>query len=226
MTQLNLLVSNDEVSDGYSVLPISYQDSLPFILNIHYAKRKAPIKYPFGLFFGGELVGVVTYGVPPSHTLLKGVCGPEFASNVLELNRLVLLNNKKNEASMLVGRTLKMLGNRIIVSYADSVQEHVGYVYQAANFIYTGKTKPVKEIYLKSRPELHHTTHGRKTYAQMIEEHGDDVGFRYRSIKHRYVTFVGDRRFKKKAKAALRYPVMGYPKGSAESKDDNRKSSP
>ena len=151
MPQLDLLdpVGSDA---GYQVVPIAYHDTKDLILNHHYAGRMPPVKYAFGLFLNGEMVGVVTYGIPPSHTLLKGVCGEEWARSVLELNRLVLLHNLPNAASRLVGASLRQLGDRIVVSYADSVQDHTGYVYQATNFLYTGQTKPVKEIYLKSRP--------------------------------------------------------------------------
>ena len=39
----------------------------------------------------------------------------------------------------LVGRSLRLLPKpSVVVSYADTAQGHVGYVYQAANFIYTG----------------------------------------------------------------------------------------
>src|SRR5699024_11264718 len=48
-------------------LPIS-----PFILGIHYAKRWPSISYAFGLFDKSELVGVVTYGAPPSRHLQVG----------------------------------------------------------------------------------------------------------------------------------------------------------
>jgi len=199
-------------ASGYTIEQINYSDTKPLILDVHYAHRMPSIQKSFGLFKDGEMVGVCTYGIPPSHTLLKGVCGEEFKKDVMELNRLVLKYNIKNEASQLVGQSLKKLGNKIVVSYADGAQDHLGIVYQATNFLYTGRTKPVKEIYLKSRPDIHHTTYRGKTYAQMEEEHGDDVGYRMRSIKHRYVIFVGDKRFKKSARKALKYKVSPYPK--------------
>jgi hypothetical protein len=65
---------------------------------------------------------------------------------VLELNRLVLKYNKKNEASMLVGKSIKLLPKpKIIISYADISQNHIGYIYQATNFIYTGLSAKRKE---------------------------------------------------------------------------------
>jgi len=208
---------------GYTVEQISYNETKPFILDIHYAGRMPPIKYAFGLFLNGELEGICTYGTPPSHTLLKGVCGEDYKNSVIELNRLCLSNNRKNESSMLVGRSLKKLGDRIVVSYADSAQNHVGYIYQATNFLFTGRTKPIKEIYLKSRPELHHTTHRGKTYKQMQAIHGDDVAFRNRSVKNRYVIFVGSKPFKKSAKKALRYPILPYPKNGATNEKPTQK---
>ena len=160
-----------------------------------------PLQIAYGLYSNEDLLGICSYGIPPSHTLLKGVCGEDFKKDVIELNRLVLKNNNKNEASFLVGNSLRKLGNKIVVSYADSTQGHAGIVYQATNFIYTGITKPIKEIYLKSKPHLHHATYRGKTYKQMEEEHGDDVGYRLRSLKHRYVIFVGDKTFIKKSQS-------------------------
>lgn len=204
------------IKSNYQVKRIEYEDTKPFILDIHYAHRMPPIQKAYGLFLADELVGICSYGIPPSHTLLKGVCGPEYKKDVIELNRLVLKYNNKNEASILVGNSLKQLGNKIVVSYADSTQKHVGVVYQATNFIYTGITKPIKEVYLKSKPHLHHATYRGKTYKQMEQEHGEDVGYRYRSLKHRYIIFVGDKRFKFKAKQCLRYPQLAYPMTEAD----------
>ena len=81
--------------ENYKVLNISYEQTKPFILKIHYAKRMPSITYSFGLYFKNELVGVVTYGSPPSQSLCKGIAGDKYKNIVLELNRLVLKNNIK-----------------------------------------------------------------------------------------------------------------------------------
>ena len=93
----------------YKVARVSYQSTKPFILDIHYAKRMPSISYAFGLHLDDDLVGVVTYGSPASPSLCKGVAGIENKQNVIELNRLVLKNNVKNEASFLVSKSLKLL---------------------------------------------------------------------------------------------------------------------
>ena len=127
---------------GYFVRQVNYKDTIDFILNIHYAKRIPSISYAYGLFHKSELTGVVTYGKPASRFLCEGICGVEYSPIVFELNRLVLKNNKKNESSFLISQSLKMLPKPlIIVSYADTEQNHVGYVYQATNFLFTGTTK-------------------------------------------------------------------------------------
>ena len=90
-------------------MPIKYEETKPFILGIHYAKRMPMIQFSFGLFFNDELVGVVCYGSPASQSLCRGIAGDEYRKKVLELNRLVLKNNIKNEASFLVSNSFKLL---------------------------------------------------------------------------------------------------------------------
>ena len=115
----------------------------PFILNIHYAKRKPSISYVYGLYQNEELIGICSFGSPASPALCKGIAGEKNRSKVIELNRLVLKYNRKNEASYLVGKSLKMLPKpKIVVSYADTAQDHKGIVYQATNFYFTGTSKP------------------------------------------------------------------------------------
>ena len=121
------------------IIPIEPKETYDWLLNVHYAKRIPQIMKAFGLYNGNSLIGIVTYGIPASPSLCMGICGKEYSNKVLELNRLCLINNDKNQASMLVSGSIKQLPKpTIVVSYADNAQGHVGYVYQATNFIYTG----------------------------------------------------------------------------------------
>ena len=61
----------------YEVKKINYNDTKPFILNIHYAKRMPSISYAYGLFLNNELVGIVSYCSPASPSLCKGIAGLE-----------------------------------------------------------------------------------------------------------------------------------------------------
>jgi hypothetical protein len=211
----------------YEVLRIERKDTEHFILNVHYARRWPSISYAFGLFRVGELVGVCTYGTPASAPLKRGLCGDDFKDVVLELNRLCLRDNLKNEGSFLVASSLKMLpAGRVVVSFADTEQGHVGTVYQASNFTYCGLSAKRTDWTIRGREHLHGQTvadefRGSANRAQdMRDKYGEDFYLKPRSRKHRYVFFVGSPAFKKRARAALRYPVSPYPKAK-EVKHDN-----
>lgn len=205
----------DQETDHYMVRKIPKHDSYYWLINIHYAKRIPSISYAYGLFEFGELVGVITYGTPPSSTLCRGICGARWQNHVLELNRLVLKNNKPNEASRLVGATLKMLPQpTIVVSFADTAQRHAGIVYQATNFIYTGLSSKFVDPVVKGLEHQHHATyaHG-MTNAEVVARYGaENVSWVDRSRKHRYIKFVGNKAQIKEMQAALRYDVLDYPK--------------
>lgn len=128
----------------------------PFILNIHYAKRKPSISFVYGLYDNEELIGICSFGMPPSPILAESIIGKKDKKLVIELNRLVLKYNRKNEASYLVGKSINLLPKpKIIVSFADENQNHKGIVYQATNFIYTGITKNNYQYVDKNNKEFH-----------------------------------------------------------------------
>lgn len=207
-----------DVLEGYSVAPIQTQDAEYLILNVHYAKRKPSISYAFGLFKASELVGVVTYGTPASSTLLRGVCGDHWAQHVLELNRLVLVNNKPHEASRLVGASLKLLPKpTIVVSYADTKQNHEGIVYQATNFLYTGLSSKFRDPMVRGFEHRHHAGYAKGlTHQQVKDKYGaDNVYFIERSRKHRYIFLSGSKTQRREMLKDLRYEIQPYPKERA-----------
>lgn len=185
---------------------ITYEETKPFLLKIHYARRMPCITDAFGLFIDGEMVGCVTYGVPASHPLCIGIAGEKNQYNVLELNRLVIKPDRteKNLASYLVSHSLKELPNgTFVVSYADTAWSHVGYIYQATNFLYTGLSAKRLDTY---QPDgLHPRAYNKDDHSDLKQT---------RSRKHRYIYLVGDKRTKKRMLSELKYPVYDkYPKG-------------
>ena len=187
---------------------ISYADAKPFVLGIHYARKMPCVQYAFGLFEDGELIGVVTYGQPASPWLCIGVAGRENKKRVIELNRLVIKPGCEgsNNASFLVGRSLRALPKGlVVVSYADwGGWHHVGYVYQATNWIYTGMTKRRTDMYSESGHSRHNM--------------GDRSRRQIRTEKHRYVFVTGH---SKKLTGQIRYPALPYPKGDSRRYDTN-----
>lgn len=197
------------------VTQITRQQCEPFIIGIHYAKRWPSISYAFGLIEKGEVIGVCTFGTPPSSPLRNGIAGVELAPQVLELNRLCLKYNRKNEASFLVSRALKMLPkNRIVISFADTSQGHHGTVYKAANFTYHGLSAKRTDWKVKGMEHLHGMTiadefRGLKDRASaMRAKYGDGFYLQDRPRKHRYIFVTGSVGFRRYAYARIKYPVV------------------
>lgn len=189
---------------------ITYEEVKPFLMQIHYARRLPCIQYAYGLFENDMLIGVCTYGQPASPSLCKGVAGEENRKRVIELNRLCFLPkyNGNNRASFLVSHSLKMLPKGLfVVSYADcGGWGHIGYVYQATNWYYTGMTKPRTDKY----SSCGHSRH----YAE------NETRRQLRTAKHRYIYITGSKTQRKKLKQLLKYPVLsGYPKGESKRYD-------
>ena len=188
------------------VKPIKTFETKLWLLNKHYAKRLPSISYAFGLFDEGMLVGVCTYGSPPSPSLCTGVCGEQYRDKVVELNRLVIDSREPNSASILVSRSLQMLPKpSIVVSYADTGQGHVGYVYQANNFYYTGATAERTDM---GGEEGKHSRHAKNPSIRV-----------FRTSKHRYIIFTGTKKQKKILKNKLNYSIEPYPKGDSSKYD-------
>lgn len=199
--QATLFHEDDSIYVGdYSIRRIDYKEAIPFILNIHYAKRVPSITFAYGLFKNKELTGIISYGTPASPSLCIGIAGKENKNLVLELNRLVLKKNEKNEASILIGASFKLLPKpKIIVSYADTAQDHLGVVYQATNFLFTGTSKARTDM---AGEEGKHSRHHLGDKTKRVD----------RSPKHRYIYVVGNKRDKKVLLKSLKYDVLDYPK--------------
>jgi hypothetical protein len=203
--------------ENYWIEQIPYQLAMDYARLDHYLKRVCPVSFAFGLFTDNSLqpVGVVTYGVSPSSTLMRGICGDTEAQNVYELNRLWVDDSvPANGESFLIGRSIKRLDREIIVSFADTSQNHVGYIYQACNFIYTGLSSKFTDPKVKGLEHQHHATYANGlTNKQVIEKFGaDNVYFVERPRKHRYIYFNASKTRKKELHKLLRYPILEYPK--------------
>lgn len=130
---------------------------------------------------------------------------------------------------MIVGNSLSHLPKpSIVVSYADTNQGHVGYVYQATNFIYTGLSAKRTDWKVKGMEHLHGQTiadmsKGHENRADfMREKFGDDFYLKDRPRKHRYVFIVSSKSQRKVILSALKYEVEPYPKGETNRYDSTK----
>ena len=207
---------------GLKVLPIKSKETYNWLLEKHYAKRIPNITDAFGLFFDSTLIGVVTYGIPPYHSLCIWVCVEEHKDKVIELNRLCLQDNHRNQSSYLISQSLKLLEKpKIVVSYADTSKGHVGYVYQATNFIYTGMSAKRTEWRIKGS-NLHSKTITEQSTLEERQNNPDKYEVVERPQKHRYIYIIGNKKDKKLLTKCINYRVMPYPKGDTKRYDSGK----
>ena len=203
--------------EDYFIKKISYKEAMEIVVKYHYLHRVAPCSMAFGLFQkkDNKIIGVITYGVSSSSTLLKGICGQDEMHNVYELTRLWIRDGTPcNAESFLIGNTLKKLDKEIIVSFSEKDVGHVGTVYQATNFIFCGLSTAFTDPVVKGLEGKHHSTfaHG-MTVKEIKEKWGDDVKFVERPRKYRYIYFNANKKRKKELIKKLKYPLLPYPKG-------------
>jgi hypothetical protein len=201
----------------YKIRPVPNHIAQELVVKHHYLHRKAPCSFAFGLFLEEEILGVIMYGTPSSAPLRKGIAGEENASNVIELTRLWVDDSvPRNGESYLIGRTLKLVNKEIIVSFADTAQGHLGIVYQATNWIYTGLSAKRTNWTIAGLDKHCQTIADKFTSQELREKYGDKFTLEPRSRKHRYIYFNCDKNRKKELMKALKYPILPYPKKSLE----------
>lgn len=203
--------------DEYEIRRISYREAMEVVVREHYLHRRSPCSAAFGLYRinSQKLCGVVVYGTPSSAPLRKGIAGEKYANEVVELTRLWCDPDvPKNGESFLIGNTVRKSGKPIVVSFADASQGHIGYVYQATNWIYTGLSAKRTNWTIEG-VNLHCQTIADKyTADDLREKFGDRFTLQPRPRKHRYL-FINAKASERKAiMRAIKYPVLPYPKAT------------
>lgn len=179
----------------------------------HYSKCLPPSKsVKIGVWEDERFVGVVVFGVGAIPTLVKqyGLQPNEGC----ELVR-VALREHKHFVSEIIAKAIKYLresnpGLRLIVSFADPEQGHIGAIYQATNWIYTGKSHATEEFIVngirRHGRSLHHgkpKNMTKKEYARLLDPNFTVV---MGSSKHRYLMPLDRKMRKQIAPLAKPYP--------------------
>ena len=166
-----------------------------------------------GVYWGQPLLGAVILGAGPSnaHRLVHDATRDDCAA----LTRLWLHDDlPKNSESRVIGQCLRALGRytgvKFVLSYADPAQGHVGTIYQATNWIYTGPSSAMPLYDIGDGVPRHSRTlshaigsHSMRHFA----DHGVTVQKIPQLPKHRYIYFL-DRRWRSR----MRGPELPYPK--------------
>jgi len=205
------------IKEHYYIKEIDKKIAQEISMKNHYLHRRAPCSYAYGLVEKDidDIIGIILYGTPSSACLRKGICGIKEKDNVIELTRLWIKDDTpKNVESYLIGNTLKLVDKEIIVSYAEIEQGHLGIVYQATNWIYTGMSSKHSQWHIKGLDKGNHgqSLSDKYTIKEIKEKYGDRFEYTQRPRKHRYIFFNCNRRRKKELLKELKYNILPYPK--------------
>lgn len=178
-------------------------------------------KLAFGVFLGYSLLGAVTLGVGP----ISAPCLVDGASNddCLTLTRLCLDDElPPNSESRVIGVVIRGLRRntsiRFLLSYADPSQGHVGTIYQATGWLYTGMSEPMPRYDLGDGKARHSRSVGH-AYGSHNLSYLRDLGVQVHLVpqagKHRYLYFV-DQSWRSRLRAA----VLAYPRKEHRREND------
>ena len=172
-----------------------------FVRGHHYSHtHPGGIDYCFAITEGQRILGACMFGYiagnPKAMCVCKGIDEP---AKYRELMRLVLLDEvPKNSESKFIGYCLRWLKKNTeivaLVSFADPKFGHVGTVYQATNWIYTGIQKQDRDRLILKREdlfgsfekEIHPKTAYNRNGSSSASALGD-IRTEARQPKHRYV---------------------------------------
>ena len=199
---------------SFLIRPLPFSLAKQILVREHYLHSlPGGTHLAFGVFWDKRLTGVLTLGVGPTnaYSLVEGAT----PDDCLALTRLWLSDDlPKNSESPCIGVVLRYLkkhtGLKFLVSYADPTQGHVGTIYQATGWVYTGLSQGTP-LYDIGDGRRYHS----RTLSQMygthsvkyLRDHGIEVKLVPQQAKHRYLYFI-DRGWQHQ----LRGPELPYPK--------------
>jgi hypothetical protein len=180
-------------------------------------------KLAFGVFTNNHLHGAMSLGAGPANAYsLVYRAQPE---DCLVLTRLwladVLPSNSESKVIAVILRSLKQNTTvKFLVSYADPTQGHVGTIYQATNWLYTGLSEamPLYDLGDGKARQSRSLAHGFGTHSvKHLVDSGINVTLVPQSSKHRYMYFLDP-----SWRSRLKPQVLPYPKkGEIEISSDN-----
>lgn len=212
------------IKEKYSIKQIDKKVANNIQIENHYLHTKASCIYGFGLFEGDDIIGVILYGNPTAPTTID-ICGTEERKNVIEITRLWIKDETpKNTESFFIANTIKMIEKEIIIAFADPEYDHIGIVYQASNFIFTGKSDRGGRVIAIRDNKIHNKTLWKQynTAKKIREVFGDEnVYYKPYFTKLRYVYFNCSKNRKKELISKMIYKVEPYLKPNSFEKTES-----
>jgi hypothetical protein len=181
-------------------------------------------KLAFGIFVDNHLQGAISLGAGPAnaYNLVYQAC----PDDCLVLTRLWLSDelprNSESKVIAVILRSLKQhTAVKFLVSYADPSQGHVGTIYQATNWLYTGLSEamPLYDLGDGKARQSRSLAHGFGTHSvKHLIDSGINVTLVPQSSKHRYIYFLDT-----SWQTRLKPQMLPYPKkGEIDMRSDNQ----
>ena len=228
------------------IAPIAKPIAKDMIIKYHYTHAWTACRYALGVYyktdtsdvFGNQhqLIGCLIYGFPVGARAATSICDGLTKDNALELTRLYIHDGYgSNIESYAMGQSFKWLKNndkniKLLLSYADAGQEHLGKIYQATNWIYQGLSTdialmPNYGISLTKDP--YNWIHSRTVFSiwgssnldHLKKEIGkdgyDEFWRRQEPPKHRYIQIIAqNKKEKKDLMKRLKHEIKPYQKNT------------
>jgi len=167
----------------------------------------------FGIFVDSRLLGALTLGVGPfnAHSLVEEAR----PSDCLTLTRFWLADElPRNSESRVLGLILRHLKRhtdlKFLITYADPSQGHLGTIYQATGWTYTGLSQ-ANPLYDLGDGKVHHSRSLSHAYGSHSLRHfsscGIDITLVPQVAKHRYIFFLDPN-----WRSRLNAPAIPFPK--------------
>ena len=170
-----------------------------------------------------KLIGVILYGHPVGFRVIKSISEELGNDDVLELKRLWIEDGYgKNIESYVISQTLKMLKTdspqtKVVISYADRGEDHIGTIYRASNWMYQGYKIGRGSAYMYKYPNTDEWLTDRAIGDQLgsnalpkVLEKVPDMEWKIKYRKHRYIYFLCNKKEKKRLLDVLKHPIRSY----------------
>lgn len=216
------------------------------IIKYHYSHAWTMCRYALGVFYENDdkdvlgnseqLIGVMVYGYPVGRSAITSVIDGLEKDQCLELTRLFIHDGYgSNIESYAMGQSFKWIREnapniKMLLSYADPEQMHLGGIYQATNWLYQDcRDIQIMPNYSVSLENPHKWIHSRTVFSKWgshnlehlktaIGKDGYKEFWRKReSPKHRYIQVLGQNKSeKRKLTKRLKHKTSPYPKNPEE----------
>jgi len=209
-------IIGDIKPDDITMREVNLKLAKKLLTKYHYSHTWPNTSIVLGFYFRSKLLGLISYGVGANNNLISSICKGVRADEGFELVRLFAFDwAPKNIESFMIARSIEYIQEnypkiKILVSFADPKQGHIGTIYQAANWLYTGKSKD--DYFFRVKGKLMHP----RTVSNYPKEKRIQLRNPKNRVliegKHRYVYFLGSRKQRKSLRKALKHQILPYPK--------------